>query len=261
VIGVLVFLFGVYASTWTLLALLGGAAAAGSSAAVIAFLFGSVWAPTVVALLVVRFIERSSSLDFLRQCFPSPLRDRWFVIAFAAPALIVGAAVIIGRHFGHAADFAPMSAWPSVVALRLATGATGEEPGWRGFLVSRLAMRYGPRRAAIASGMLWSGWHVPGLLMANSGLDAAPRLPFLLFTALFGAFLALVFVVTGGSVLASMVAHLSLNVAIGLGGAALDAQLYWWTLVAGALPIVLIAGAKAHPWRNGAIGMASARTT
>jgi len=75
-------------------------------------------------------------------------------------------------------------------------------------------MRYGARRAAIASGVLWSGWLVPGLLLTNSGLDVAPRLPLLLFTALFGT-----------------------------------------------TAVVVIAGAKAHTWRNSAIGNASARAS
>jgi hypothetical protein len=52
-----------------------------------------------------------------------------------------------------------------------------------------------------------------------------------LFVALFGVFLAFVFNRTGESVLATNVAHLSLNVTTGIGGVDLSSIVFWRTMV------------------------------
>lgn len=45
--------------------------------------------------------------------------------------------------------------------------ALGEEIGWRGYLVPRLARRHGLDRTAILSGLVWAVWHYPLILFAG----------------------------------------------------------------------------------------------
>jgi membrane protease YdiL (CAAX protease family) len=45
--------------------------------------------------------------------------------------------------------------------------ALGEEMGWRGFLVGRLATRYGFARVSMISGAVWAAWHMPLILFAD----------------------------------------------------------------------------------------------
>jgi uncharacterized protein len=40
-------------------------------------------------------------------------------------------------------------------------GGGQEEPGWRGFLLSRLEARHGPVTATLILGVIWGVWHVP----------------------------------------------------------------------------------------------------
>jgi membrane protease YdiL (CAAX protease family) len=49
--------------------------------------------------------------------------------------------------------------------------ALGEEIGWRGFLTPRLIARLGFTKGALATGVIWTAWHLPILLFAdyNSG--------------------------------------------------------------------------------------------
>ncbi|MDQ2766654.1 MAG: CPBP family intramembrane metalloprotease [Gemmatimonadota bacterium] len=45
--------------------------------------------------------------------------------------------------------------------------ALGEELGWRGFLVPKLAERFSFAQTAIISGIIWSSWHVPLIIFAD----------------------------------------------------------------------------------------------
>jgi hypothetical protein len=53
--------------------------------------------------------------------------------------------------------------------------------------------------------------------------------PALLMIVSFGAFMAALFFRTQGSILPTILAHLSLNVTLGAGGAALSSAVLWWT--------------------------------
>jgi hypothetical protein len=78
----------------------------------------------------------------------------------------------------------------------------------------------------------------------------APLIPFLLVAALVGAFLAFAFDRAGGHVLAPMLAHLSFNVSLGIGGTYPAAEPFWWTLVF-ACAIVVGALAFGQPANKG----------
>jgi len=52
------------------------------------------------------------------------------------------------------------------LALNLAF-ALGEELGWRGFLVPKLAERYSFSTTAFVSGIIWASWHMPLIIFAD----------------------------------------------------------------------------------------------
>jgi uncharacterized protein len=59
-------------------------------------------------------------------------------------------------------------------SLHSLASATGEELGWRGFLVPTLARTMSFGRTALLSGAIWATWHVPLILFAdyNAGTPA-----------------------------------------------------------------------------------------
>jgi membrane protease YdiL (CAAX protease family) len=119
-----------------------------------------------------------------------------------------------------------------MVALQVATGAVGEELGWRGYLVPRLRTRFGSVAAAWMMGVLWSAWHIAAFFFPPTAhAQIIPMVPNLLMTAFFGVFMAFVFGRSGDSVLPTISAHLALNIMSGVGGVVLSSIMYWWTLV------------------------------
>jgi membrane protease YdiL (CAAX protease family) len=93
--------------------------------------------------------------------------------------------------------------------------ALGEEVGWRGYLLPKLAP-LGYRRAVVLSGLVWGVWHWPLIAMGyNYGFDYAGfpwtgMLAFLAFTVGAGTFLAAL-TVREGSVWPASIGHGAIN--------------------------------------------------
>ena len=104
----------------------------------------------------------------------------------------------------------------SFVIGSLIAGAIGEEFGWRGFGQRRLQVRYGALVASVATGIIWSTWHlwpaiVPGGHMAWS--DVIATYVRLIATSVIYAW---IYNSTNGALLLVMVAHIGHNIASAL---------------------------------------------
>lgn len=210
----------------------------------LAWLLPTVWSPTVAAMLLAWSSEGAAGVKReLQHLRYERGAGRWVVAAAVLPAFAVIVAVFIARAAGDVAPVAPSAALPMMIAFQLATGAVGEELGWRGFLIPRLRQRLGHVAAWWSMAILWSLWHVAGMFFPGTPLQVAPAGLFLLNAALFGVFLGFLFDRSGDSVLATMLAHLSLNMALGVGGVRISSLVFWWAIVAlcGVLAIVVTA--------------------
>lgn len=81
--------------------------------------------------------------------------------AYAAVWIFDFGGVDLGRFKTNAFRFLTLG-----LALNLAF-ALGEELGWRGFLVPKLAERLSFTRTAIVSGVIWATWHMPLIIFAD----------------------------------------------------------------------------------------------
>ena len=191
-----------------------------------------VWAPTILAAAIIALTEGAGRLkrELTALLSYNAGSHQWFLVAAIFPATAIGLAVFAARAAGEAAPFTPAGAIPLSIGMQLITGAVGEEFGWRGFLLPRLGRRFGPAAAAWVMGILWSLWHVPAWFNPSLPHQTMPMVPALTFIAGFGVFLAFVFTRAGGSILATILAHLSLNVATTLGGVRLSSFAFWATL-------------------------------
>ena len=132
------------------------------------------WSPGVSALVTTRLFHHP--LNSLGWRLGKP---RYLLIGYLLP-LLYGLAVyglVWLSPWGaldRSAGFGPVRILISATLLVLISilSALGEEIGWRGFLVPRLAELMGFSRAALVSGIIWLVWHLPLVLLAdyNNGM-------------------------------------------------------------------------------------------
>ena len=97
----------------------------------------------------------------------------WYLAAVAGPPALLMAAV--AAVYGAGALPPPEQglqlalAFAVTLAVNLVLGGIlAEEPGWRGFALPRLQARYGTLVGSVVLGALWSGWHLPLLLIPGN---------------------------------------------------------------------------------------------
>jgi membrane protease YdiL (CAAX protease family) len=93
---------------------------------------------------------------------------------------------------------------------------SGEEIGWRGYLLPKLMEMYSPRVSIVISGIIWGLWHAPIIAMGHNYGTGYPTAPwggilamvvFCLFVGSFFSYLA----IKTKSFLPASIAHGSLN--------------------------------------------------
>ncbi|GAY15000.1 CPBP family intramembrane glutamic endopeptidase [Mycobacterium sp. shizuoka-1] len=99
---------------------------------------------------------------------------RWYLIAVLAIPLgqILVTAALVSPDALSALTPTALASYPLSYLAHFWFGPLFEEAGWRGFALPRLQHRYGPVRASLLLGLLWSGWHF--FLYVPSWLRAGP---------------------------------------------------------------------------------------
>jgi membrane protease YdiL (CAAX protease family) len=147
----------------------------------------------------------------------------WYVfILLGIPALLLLSILILPGALesfkGFPAGF-PIVYLVNFVLIFFGGGPLGEEPGWRGFALSRMQSRFGALKATLLLGVLWNFWHLPDFLTSAQGggpaMGLSPfytRLPifFLMVMALAIVF-TWVYNNTRGSLFIALLLHTSLN--------------------------------------------------
>ncbi|HEY3927434.1 MAG TPA: type II CAAX endopeptidase family protein [Candidatus Koribacter sp.] len=117
----------------------------------------------------------------------------YFPLLYAVPAYLIVWLTGLGgfpnhetldgvRKFLHVpglSDPAVSVLYLAVIAIVLVPlsliSATGEEIGWRGFLVPELTKWVGFKKAAIISGIIWAVWHMPLIIAGPYSVSGTPR--------------------------------------------------------------------------------------
>jgi len=149
----------------------------------------------------------------------APLR-RWRLDGpTAAVALLLMPAATAVSVLLQAMTIGPLH-WPAPSILLVALiwpplAALGEELGWRGFLLPRLAGRIGLWPAALAIGLIWGVWHLPPDFIALKGYGdwfwAAFFVNGPLVLTAHSIIMAWLWRRTGGSIFAMVVYHFTIT--------------------------------------------------
>jgi membrane protease YdiL (CAAX protease family) len=135
------------------------------------------------ATIVGRTAGASGLRAFLSQAFRWRANPLWYAAALLAPFGIRVAVITIHvLKGGTFPDLTSVSMWISVpstfLIVLLIGGPTGEEFGWRGFLLQRMQSKIGLLAASLVIGVIQSFWHIPLFFITGT---AQSHLPFALF--------------------------------------------------------------------------------
>lgn len=232
----------------------GGANGAGQWIALMAALMSVPTIASVVARLALRegFADVSFRLGGRRG------RDA-ILLALALPVAL--GAVVYGFAWatGLVGFVAPSpAAWVGAgIALLVLNAAlvTGEEVGWRGYMLTRL-IAAGVPQPLVTSGLIWASWHLPLVLWAGfaDGPSPSRSAALLLVTATGLGYLLARFRLATGSIWPAIALHAAWNTIIqaGFDPATTGADKALWVGETGLLTAlaVVIAAAVAAQWRQ-----------
>lgn len=195
----------------------------------------AVTTPTIAALLILSFGKKDLARAYINHTFHWRIGFKPYMLAFL-PLLVYGIAFVIYLiSDGQVTDIAdaktrlstaspllaphfivllewtkhlPLVIVPLVVLPVFAIVAGGqEEPGWRGYLLSRLQNSMNPVVASIAVGFIWAFWHLPLFLLPGYPQNDIPIVGYLLFIVPQSILLTWIYNKSQGSVIACMVYH------------------------------------------------------
>jgi len=156
--------FGVSTIWYTLIVRAGDLGAGGGR-----FVFLLMWTPGLSALatrLIFQHNVRGEGWGWRKST------TRYAIIAYLLP--VAYATVAYGFVWLTKLGAVDLSRFNYGIARLLLVGtalsllsATGEELGWRGFLVPTLARTMSFTRVSVISGAIWAAWHVPLIVLAN----------------------------------------------------------------------------------------------
>jgi membrane protease YdiL (CAAX protease family) len=172
------------------------------------------FAPSLVALgLTARADGRAGARALLDRILQGPVRARWFVFAAGYMAAIKLTVALVHRvGTGAWPRFGDEAWYIMVVATIFSTPVqAGEEIGWRGYALPRLAARFGLGRASALLGVIWACWHLPLFFIAGTDTTGQSFPLYLLQVTALSVAMGWLFGHTHGSLLLVMLLHSAVN--------------------------------------------------
>ncbi|HML45453.1 MAG TPA: type II CAAX endopeptidase family protein [Clostridia bacterium] len=151
---------------------------------------------------------------------------RWILFTFLVLPGVSAVSCLIYSLTGNdlpQMQFGPLFIPIAFLYLLLFMGPLGEEAGWRGFALPRMLRNASPMNAAARMGIVWSFWHLPLFFIngtTQNALTAFGMVPailgYFLYTLMLSVLITLLFVMSHGSVLGSILLHTVGNLSLGV---------------------------------------------
>ena len=175
--------------------------------------------PALVAILMTARAQGSSGIAALVdrfRLFQWRVGARWYLFAVSFMVAIKLTVALTHRMIsGSWPAFSHDSLGAILIAIVISTPfQSGEELGWRGYALPRLAERMGFARGSVLLGVMWACWHLPLFFSFNSQETTSTGSPFPVWalgvTALSVA-IAWLYMHADGSLLLTMLMHSVVN--------------------------------------------------
>jgi len=214
-----------YAVTWT--CFFAAAALSGSSDSLVPLpsnlqtplLVLGTFAPSLVAVgLLARERGIADVQSMLRRMFDGQVAARWYLFAVGYIAALKLTAAVAHRVIaGHWPPFGT-TPWLAIAAVIVTSTPiqAGEEIGWRGYALPRLAARFGLARASVLLGVIWGCWHLPLFFVHGLGNYGQSFPMFVLGSTGLSVAMAWLYAHTNGSLLLAMLMHSAVNQTMGI---------------------------------------------
>jgi len=203
-----------YAVMWTFFITVAAAAIPARSPLGAALLLLGTFAPSLVALWLTARAEGSAGVRaLLGRIFQWRVPARWYLFAVGyIPAIKLTAALIHRLATGEWPRFGSEPWYLIPLAIAISTPfQAGEEIGWRGYALPRLAARFGLARASILLGLLWAFWHLPQFFIREADTYGQSFIVFVLQVTALTVAMAWLYAHTNGSLLLVMLMHSAVN--------------------------------------------------
>lgn len=177
-------------------------------------IYVGVFAPSLVALgLTARAEGRAGVRTLLGRIVQGRVAARWYVFAVAyIPAIKLAAAAIHRVATGAWPRFGDVPLYLIPLAILVSTPVqAGEEVGWRGYALPRMAERMGLAPASVLLGLLWAFWHLPQFFIPEADTYGQSFLVYVLQVTALSVAMAWLFAKAGGSLLPVMLLHAAVN--------------------------------------------------
>ncbi len=172
------------------------------------------YSPSLVAIwLTSRASGGAGVRKLVSGVFKWRVPARYYVLAVAFIPVIKLVAALLHRLTS--------GAWPQMgseslllipVAIAFSTPfQAGEEIGWRGYALPRLAERFGLRAASVILGLIWALWHLPQFFIREAAEYGQSFPVFVLQVTALGVAFAWMYARTNGSLLLVMLMHAATN--------------------------------------------------
>jgi len=173
-----------------------------------------VFTPALTALLLTARARGGAGIrSLLGRVLHWQVAARWYVFAITYIVFIkLFVALVCRLVTGAWPRFGTTPLYIIPFAILLSTPfQSGEEIGWRGYALPRLAARFGLASASILLGGVWALWHLPLFFVAEADTYHQPFFVYLLQVTALSVTFAWLWQRTGGSLLLTMLMHAAVN--------------------------------------------------
>jgi membrane protease YdiL (CAAX protease family) len=179
-----------------------------------ALVYLGTYTPAIVALVLTRVRLGGRGVKSLAgRVLPVPVATRWVVFALSYTlALKLVAAGLCRLVSGRWPPFGTESLLLIPFAIAISTPfQAGEELGWRGFALPRLAERFGLAGASLVLGLVWALWHLPLFFVLDVDKYGQSFVVYTVQVVAISVAIAMLCARTGGGLFLPMLFHAAIN--------------------------------------------------